>query len=119
MDCRLVYTPSASRFDANLRDVLASMRILLIEDESEVARTVDRGLTSQCHQVLVAESGEDGLLLVRTEPVDLVLLDIMLPGQSGIQTLAELRRLRTDLPVIMLTARDETESKIGALDIGA
>jgi DNA-binding response OmpR family regulator len=95
------------------------MRILLIEDEAEVARTLDRGLSAHGHQVLIAESGEDGLLFVRTEQVDLVLLDIMLPGQSGIQTLTELRQLRTDLPIIMLTARDEIESKIGALDIGA
>lgn len=99
--------------------MLRRMRILLIEDEPGVARMVDRGLTAHGHQVLVAETGEDGLLFARTEPVDLVLLDIVLPGLDGHEVLADLRRLRSDLPVIMLTARDDLESKIGALDSGA
>jgi len=99
--------------------MLRRMRILLIEDEAAVARMVERGLTAHGHQVLVAENGEDGLLFARTEPVDLVLLDIVLPGQDGHQVLAALRRLRSNLPVIMLTARDDLTSKISALDGGA
>jgi DNA-binding response OmpR family regulator len=95
------------------------MRILLVEDEPAVARMVDRGLTAHGHQVLSAESGEDGLLLVRTEPFDLALLDIMLPGEDGFQVLAGIRRLRPELPIIMLTARDDLRSKVSALDGGA
>jgi len=95
------------------------MRFLLIEDEPAVARTVERGLTAHGHQVLLAETGEDGLLFLATEPVDLVLLDIMLPGVDGHETLAEIRRKRPDLPVIMLTARDDLGSEVGALDGGA
>src|SRR3712207_8339491 len=95
------------------------MRILVIEDEPAVARMVERGLTAHGHQVLIAETGEDGVLFVRTEPVDLVLLDVMLPGKDGHQVLAEIRRLRSDLPVIMLTARDDLPSKLTALDGGA
>ncbi len=95
------------------------MRILVIEDEPAVARMVERGLTAHGHQVLTAESGEDGLLFVATEAVDLVLLDIMLPGRDGHQVLADVRRVRSDLPVIMLTARDDLGSKLGALDGGA
>ena len=95
------------------------MRILLIEDEPAVARMVERGLTAHGHQVLIAETGDEGVLFVRTEPVDLVLLDIMLPGRDGHEVLGDIRRLRSDLPVIMLTARDDLGSKVSALDGGA
>jgi DNA-binding response OmpR family regulator len=95
------------------------MRILLIEDEPGIVRMVERGLAAHGHQVLAAETGEDGLLIVTTEQLDLVLLDIGLPDMSGHAVLREIRRLRSDLPVIMLTARDETESKVTALDAGA
>ncbi len=80
------------------------MRILVVEHEPAVARMIERGLTAHGHQVLLAESGDDGLLFVATEPIDLVLLDIQLPGSDGFQTLAEIRRRRSDLPVVMLTA---------------
>jgi DNA-binding response OmpR family regulator len=99
--------------------MLRLVKILLIEDEPALARMVERGLTAHGHQVLIAETGEDGLLFARTEPVDLVLLDIVLPGLDGHQVLAEIRRLRTNLPVIMLTARDDLTSKVSALDCGA
>jgi two-component system OmpR family response regulator len=95
------------------------MRILLIEDESGIVRMVERGLAAHGHQVLAAETGEDGLLVVAAEQLDLVLLDIGLPDMDGQAVLREIRRLRSDLPVIMLTARDEVESKVGALDAGA
>ena len=99
--------------------ILPNMRILLIEDEPAVARMVERGLTAHGHQVLIAETGDEGVLFVRTEPVDLVLLDIMLPGRDGHEVLVDIRRLRSDLPVIMLTARDDLGSKVSALDGGA
>ena len=99
--------------------MLRRMRILVVEDEPAVARMVERGLTAHGHQVLIAETGEDGLLFVRSEPIDLVLLDILLPGRDGHEVLADLRRLRSDLPVIMLTARDDLDNKVAALDSGA
>jgi len=95
------------------------MRILLVEDEPAVARIVGRGLTEHGHQVVAVKSGEDALLVVEAEPLDLVLLDIVLPGRDGHQVLAGIRRLRRGLPVIMLTARDDRASKLGALDGGA
>jgi DNA-binding response OmpR family regulator len=95
------------------------MRILIVEDETNLASVIERGLKGQGYQAFIAESGEDALLLVRTEPVDLVLLDIGLPDRDGHAVLADLRRLRRDLPVIMVTARDDIPSKIGALDQGA
>ncbi len=95
------------------------MRILIVEDETNLANVIQRGLEGQGYQAPIAESGEDAVLFIRTEPVDLVLLDIGLPDRDGHQVLAELRRLRRDLPVIMVTARDDVTSKIGALDRGA
>lgn len=95
------------------------MRILIVEDEANLASVIQRGLEGQGYQAPIAGSGEDALLFVRTEPVDLVLLDIGLPDRDGQEVLGELRRLRRDLPVIMVTARDDMPSKIGALDRGA
>ncbi len=95
------------------------MRILIVEDEANLATVIERGLKGQGYQAIVAESGEDAVLFVRTEPVDLVLLDIGLPDRDGQEVLAELRRMRRNLPVIMVTARDDMPSKIGALDHGA
>jgi DNA-binding response OmpR family regulator len=99
--------------------MLLGMRVLLIEDEPGIVRMVERGLSAHGHQILAAETGEDGLLVVRSEELDLVLLDIGLPDMSGQAVLQEIRRLRSDLPVIMLTARDEIGSKVTALDAGA
>jgi two-component system OmpR family response regulator len=95
------------------------MRILVVEDEPNLASVIQRGLVGQGYQAPIAETGEDAMLFVRTEPVDLVLLDIALPDGDGHEVLAEIRRLRRDLPVIMVTARDDVASKIGALDRGA
>jgi DNA-binding response OmpR family regulator len=95
------------------------MRILIVEDEPNLASVVQRGLEGQGYQAPVAETGEDAILMVRTEPYDLVLLDIALPDTDGHEVLASIRRLRPDLPVIMVTARDDVASKIEALDGGA
>lgn len=95
------------------------MRILVVEDEPNLASVIQRGLEGQGYQAPIAETGEDALLMVRTDPVDLVLLDITLPDSDGHQVLAEIRRLRRNLPVIMVTARDDVSSKIAALDGGA
>ncbi len=95
------------------------MRILVVEDDAPLARVLERGLSAQGRQVLVVESGEEALATLRAEPFDLVLLDIQLPGIDGHATLAGIRRLRRELPVMMLTARDDVQSKVGALDGGA
>lgn len=95
------------------------MRILIVEDEPNLASVVKRGLESQGYQAPVAETGDDAVLMVRTEAYDLVLLDITLPDIDGHEVLAGIRRLRPELPVIMVTARDDVASKIDALDGGA
>jgi DNA-binding response OmpR family regulator len=95
------------------------MRILAIEDEPAIVRALQRGLKAHGHVVLAASSGEEGVDFAASEPVDLVLLDIALPGLDGHQTLARLRAMRQDLPIIMLTARDDLTNKVSALEAGA
>ncbi len=95
------------------------MRILVIEDEPAVVRTLERGLSAHGYTILSSDNGEDGVMLVASEPIDLVLLDIALPGLDGHQTLLRLRSLRQDLPILMLTARDDLGNKVSALETGA
>ncbi|MDP9380790.1 MAG: response regulator transcription factor [Chloroflexota bacterium] len=96
------------------------LRVLLIEDEEQIADFLRRGLSFKGYQVDVAYSGEAGLDAARDNPPDLVLLDVMLPGMSGMEVCARLRDgLDSHLPIIMLTAKDSTEDKIEGLDAGA
>jgi DNA-binding response OmpR family regulator len=95
------------------------MRILAIEDDPAVLRMLDRGLSAAGLQVLTAENGEDGAMLANEEDVDLVLLDLGLPELSGHEVLARIRARRPSLPVLVLTARDDLENKVRALDAGA
>ncbi len=95
------------------------MRILVIEDEPAIVRTLERGLGAHGYTVISASNGEDGVRLAATETVDVVLLDIALPGLDGHQTLARLRGQRQDLPILMLTARDDVQNKVSALESGA
>src|SRR5688572_9017541 len=98
---------------------LHTMRILAIEDEPAILRMLERGLSAAGHQVMTASSGEDGAILAEEESVDLVLLDISLPELDGHQVLSRIRRSRPELPVLMLTARDDLGNKLRALDAGA
>jgi len=95
------------------------VRILLVEDEPRIVRLLERGLGAHGHQIVSAADGEDGLLMAGDEAIDLVILDVGLPGIDGHEVLRRLRVRRPGLPVLMLTARDEVESKVRALDAGA
>lgn len=95
------------------------MRILAVEDDPGILRMLERGLTAAGHQVLTASSGEDGVVLATEEGLDIVLLDISLPELSGHEVLARIRSRRPALPVLMLTARDDLDNKVRALDAGA
>jgi DNA-binding response OmpR family regulator len=95
------------------------MLILIVEDEPAIARFLKRGLNAHGHRVLCAYDGEEGTRLAVEEPVDFVLLDISLPRLDGREVLRRIRLRRPDLPVLMLTARDDTRNKVGALDAGA
>jgi DNA-binding response OmpR family regulator len=97
------------------------MRVLIVEDEAAIVRFLARGLAAHGHQVVSASNGDDGLALALDplESVELVLLDISLPGMDGHEVLRRLRASRPALPVLMLTARDDLQHKVRALDAGA
>ena len=95
-----------------------SERILLVEDEEKLARMVEMELRYEGYEVTKAFDGRTGLEQALSGKHDLVLLDIMLPQLSGMEVLRRLRR-ESDLPVIMLTARDSVVDKVSGLDSGA
>ena len=95
-----------------------SERILLVEDEEKLARMVELELNYEGYQVEKALDGRRGLELALSSSFDLVLLDIMLPQLSGMEVLRRLRR-ESQVPVIMLTARDSVVDKVAGLDSGA
>jgi DNA-binding response OmpR family regulator len=98
--------------------MMAAM-ILVVEDEPGIVDFVERSLRRQGFEVLAADNGETGLERALDPEVELVVLDLMLPGLSGIEVLRRLHAQRPDLPVIVLTARGEVEDRIAGLDSGA
>lgn len=95
------------------------MRILIIEDEKRMAGFLQRGLKEQLFVVDVANSGDEGLFLAETNPYDLIVLDIMLPGMDGFAVCQKLRQDGNNVPILMLTARDDVRDRIFGLDSGA
>ncbi|HIQ68838.1 MAG TPA: response regulator transcription factor [Candidatus Avoscillospira stercorigallinarum] len=93
-------------------------KILIVEDEAAIARFVELELRHEGYAVDKAEDGRSGLDQALAETYDLILLDIMLPGLSGLEVLRRLRREK-DTPVILLTARDTVMDKVSGLDMGA
>jgi DNA-binding response OmpR family regulator len=94
-------------------------RILIIEDEIKIARVLKLEIEYEGYEVLVEHDGRVGLEVALNNKIDLVLLDIMLPGLSGIEVLRRIRKANSHLPVILLTARGSTYDKITGLDYGA
>jgi len=95
------------------------MRILVVEDERPIAEFVQRGLEADGYSVTCAYDGEEGLALARTGDYALVILDVLLPKQSGLEVIKGIRENDESLPVIMLTALAETDDVVAGLDLGA
>ena len=95
------------------------MRILVVEDDRKVASFLEKGLREEGYSVDVAHDGTDGLLKAFVHDYDLLLLDIMLPGRTGLEVVRELRSKERSVPVLMLTARDAQEDVVMGLDAGA
>ncbi|HEY0633025.1 MAG TPA: response regulator transcription factor [Thermoleophilaceae bacterium] len=95
------------------------MRILVVEDETAIADFVQRGLESEGYAVACAGDGLEGERQALEDNVDLVVLDLMLPGRDGMAVLGNIRESKPTLPVIVLTARDAVEDKVMGLDGGA
>ncbi len=93
--------------------------ILLVEDEVKLARFVELELSSEGYTISVAHDGMAGLTLARESSPELVILDWMLPGLSGLEICRRLRATGNKVPVILLTARDEVSDRVAGLDAGA
>jgi DNA-binding response OmpR family regulator len=94
-------------------------RVLVVEDEAKVRRSLERGLRAEGYDVAAAATGDEGHRLASTQPFDCVVLDLLLPGRDGLQVLADLRRGGNRVPVLILTARDAVEDRVVGLDAGA
>lgn len=97
---------------------MARERILIIEDEARIAQFVERGLIYEGFRVNVARDGQTGLAVARDNPPDLVILDWMLPGLDGLEVCKRLRAA-SDVPILMLTAKDDIKDRVVGLDAGA
>lgn len=93
--------------------------ILVIDDDFQIRESFERLLSEESHEVLTAGSGETGLEILRSILPDLVLLDVRLPGMSGLETLLAIKEIDSKLPVIIMTAFGTTETAIEATKLGA
>ncbi|KAF5076158.1 Response regulator ArlR [anaerobic digester metagenome] len=93
-------------------------KILLIEDEVKLARFVELELRYEGYQVTVCHDGREGIALISEGNFDMILLDLMLPGLTGIEICRRVRK-NSNVPIIMLTAKDEVIDKVAGLDSGA
>jgi DNA-binding response OmpR family regulator len=94
------------------------MLILIVEDEPRIASFLKKGLSEEGYACVVAQDRASAMALA-AEPVDLLLLDLILPDGSGLDLLRALRADRPGLPVLILTARDDVRTKVAGLDMGA
>lgn len=99
--------------------MLTSMKVLLVEDEAKIAGFVRKGLGAQGFSVTHSGNGDEALELAADGSFDVILLDIMLPGRDGLSILKELREQRNTVPVLLLTARSETNQRVEGLNLGA
>ena len=95
------------------------MRILLVEDEEKVARFIRVGLKAEGFAVDSARDGRTGLQLARINPYDLLVVDLMLPELSGTELIREVRKTNSEVPVVVLTARDAVADKVANFESGA
>ena len=95
------------------------MRILLVEDEPSAARFIAKGLREASHAVDVASDGTAAAERCQQNDYDAVILDVMLPGKDGLTVCRDLRAGGSNVPILMLTARDAVEARVAGLDAGA
>ena len=95
------------------------MRILIVEDEKKVAGFIKKGLEEEAYAVDVAYDGEEGLHFGSEGQYDLIILDIMLPKVDGLEVLSQLRVQGSDVPILLLTAKDAVDDRVAGLNKGA
>src|SRR5699024_7428165 len=93
-------------------------KIVVVDDEKQIAEILEFNLQKEGYEVLIAHEGNEALDLILEEVPDLVLLDIMLPGKDGMEICREVRK-KYDMPIIMLTAKDDEIDKVLGLELGA
>lgn len=97
---------------------MSATKILIVDDEPQIRRVLRTTLTSQNYTVAESKSGDEALEQFREERPDLILLDVNMPGRSGLEVCQEIRTT-SDVPIIMLTVRNTERDKVQALDAGA
>jgi two-component system, OmpR family, KDP operon response regulator KdpE len=97
---------------------VTSATVLIVDDEPQIRRVLRTTLTSHGYSVVEARTGDEALEVIRGEHVDLILLDLNMPGRSGLEICREIRG-SSDIPIIMLTVRNSERDKVQALDAGA
>jgi DNA-binding response OmpR family regulator len=95
------------------------MRILVVEDELLIAKSLKKGLEQEAYAVDMVHDGEDGYDLAMVEEYDVIILDRMLPGMSGEEVCQQLREQGVKSPILMLTARGQIHERVEGLDVGA
>jgi len=95
------------------------MKILVVEDEHRIAQSIKKGLEQERYTVDVAFTGTDGFDLASTEEYDCIILDLMLPGMDGLTICKHLRANGNHTPILILTAKGQTEDKVNGLNTGA
>src|SRR5262245_14751184 len=95
------------------------MRILVVEDETKVAKALKEGLEDERYEVALAHTGEDAFFRINTEKFDVILLDLNLPGRDGLHILKTIRHGGVETPVLLLTARSSLEDRVAGLNSGA
>lgn len=98
---------------------MSKAQILIVEDEQKISRVLQLELEYENYETEIANNGKDALRLMEEKEWDLVLLDIMIPGLSGLEVLRKIRKTDYSMPIILLTARDEIYDKVSGLDLGA
>lgn len=98
---------------------MSTKKILVVEDEKPISDILKFNLVKSGYEVFCAYDGEEGLNIALAESVDLILLDVMLPKMEGFEVLKKVREKKQNVPILMLTAREEEVDKILGLELGA
>ena len=100
-------------------DTMDKINLLLVDDEVEFLAPMVKRLKKRNYDVHTATNGKDAVAYVREHPVDLVVLDVQMPGMSGIETLSELKRIDPTIGVVMLTGHANIEAAVAGMELGA
>lgn len=95
------------------------MKILVVEDEKQILTFIKKSLEAECYTVDTAEDGEKGSFLARTNKYDLILLDNQMPKKTGLEVCADVRSENIDIPILILSVKSESTTKVDLLNAGA